>query len=443
MAYSVTKARLFKYDEDLYPGAVLGEETLGGIAKRLQNIVAITHCDFMIIDAASYRAINDISGTKQLSVNEKFEFLQMLPVFKHFERYDLFKLAQALAVEQVPKHTRVLSKGQEAESLCLIFNGKVDVLSDIDDKSPLATLQKYDYFAESSLLRYLVSKSRAKDHHGRHDKGGRDHHDLGKPGRYHYLECFDAIAASSLELLVIHKNSYHIIDAIAAKQIRLAYIARMNWRADRADIVYEEYRELSRSMTKLLRQNTSGPTRPTTATGSVSSMQHNSISESIEISSRDKTSSSTKLPLINKVNPITLLATSKNAIALRNNKLFLDKMANAELIKRPQTAAVSNGFSVLMGSAKKTPFCEFAMNLKVSSSFDRISTRFLLADETTTPARIASPSSPVHQSSGTSKPTPEILESSAEKSHSAADRILFMGSQRIPSITSYCEIYKF
>ena len=114
--------KTFIYEEDLFPGALIGEAALGGIDKQLQTVMTISSCEFLVINVADYRAIDERSGVKSMSVNDKYQFLRNIPLFDHFENFDVFKIAQALVLELIPKHSSVLKKCAICDSLKFVTN---------------------------------------------------------------------------------------------------------------------------------------------------------------------------------------------------------------------------------------------------------------------------------------------------------------------------------
>ena len=406
------------YECDLYPGAIIGESALGGIDKRLQTAVAITPCDFLVIDIEDYILIDEQGAVKKMSMNEKYEFLKEIPILKSYGNYDVFKLAQALKAENISKDSVLLRRAQVSPYLYFIYNGKLDIVSDIDDKSALAILQKHDYFGESSILRHSFfgatrQKSQQKDHIS--------------SSAYHFLECFDARAASSIEVLVLHASHFYLIDKQILGLMKSSYISRMKWRAERADLVHEEKcnekkmrRKLLESHTPIARPMTSMPRINSSFTVGRSGRSPNSSSPSkVDISD---------LPTLNdRINPITLLATSKNAIYVKKNKKLLDKM-NTKM--RPRTAIPSSGFTSLFGSPVKTIHCEFAMNLRGSSSDKKLQDFLSSRPEVS----IDEP--------GADLEGPECVSVSASlpaTSAGATRMNVISGSQKIPSMTSYCQ----
>jgi len=126
------------------------------------------------------------------------------------------------------------------------------VSSDIDVSSPIASLQKYDYFGESSILHYFFGpngslKSKAAS------ATDLDDSPESEQLNYHYLECCDVKAGSAVELLVLPAIHFELLNNLGSLHlIKSAFLSRMVWRMDRSDLVHIERNESSRSRTKLL-----------------------------------------------------------------------------------------------------------------------------------------------------------------------------------------------
>lgn len=411
----ITKLRSYIYELDLTCGAVIGEASFGGISTRLQTVQAITHCEFLVIQSEDFISIDEIGGMWKMSVNAKYVFLKEIPIFKHYGDYQIYRLAQVLVVSTIPKHSNVLKKGSGCENLSFIFNGRLDIVSDINDKSILASLQKYDYFGESSILRTKFSSMAIKPSKKKTSK----QRTLNLTN-YHYFECFDVRSSSAIEVLVLPKKYFHLVDSTALKHLRLAYISRTKWRAERADAVYAEEEELKRERRQLV-EAVHLPTR-------VSSIDNISKSDNLENSALSTSNAFEilDLPIINaKINPLALLATSKTSATMKANRKLLEQLHSSS--RRPHTAIPSSGFSTIYGSTYRTVYCELAMNLTGSQN-DRLVG--YISNNSTLPV-LPSP----EKVAG-----PESLEKNEliERPLSSPTAFGMTGSQRIPSLTSYC-----
>ena len=493
------KRKILQYEEDLCPGALIGESVLGGITERLQTVQSITPCDVLIIEANDFIAIDERHGHKTINLSDKFSFLREMPLFRHLEPYELFRLSEALVAEQVPRTSLIIKKGRVSESLYFIYYGKFDVISDIDGKSTLASLQRHDYFGESLPLRnYFIDGSLNSSRRGQHNNHHKHlhhhhnhhHHQISSQGNhhhggavdtkqsydhlpsssYHYLECFDGRAGSALDVLVLHKNHFNLLDYVVLKQLRLAYVSRMKWRAERADIVYEEHRE-----TALMRKRNleaSSGSRPTSAAATTFEIQPEDVRAVPEIArsavversqttvnlntgatrslnipmpgkarTRKLTVDLSILPEINcALNPITLLATSKNALVLKRNKSLLDRTIKFESIRRPRTS-LHLGFASLAGNPTRTLHCEVAMNLCELPSHEHRSGPVLLPFLTGEDTVNGTSNAVDQQHSKAMKPesssTGHLFRTG---SAGTSSRTNMVGTQRIPIMSSYCEI---
>ena len=98
-------------------------------------------------------------------------FLKKVPIFHHYEDFSVYRVACAMEPRTISKDQVVCKRGGAAETISFIYNGIVDILSDLDDTSPLAKLQQYDYFGESSVLRDIYL---AGGHHNKKHKNNRN-----------------------------------------------------------------------------------------------------------------------------------------------------------------------------------------------------------------------------------------------------------------------------
>ena len=371
---TVTNSRVLEYENDLAPGDVIGEAALGGINKRLQVATTISPCEMILINTEDFKSVDELINHAALSLNEKYLFLKQVPLFKHFEEFSIYRLACAIEVKFISKDQLVCRRGRPSDTLNFIYNGRVDIVSDLDDSAPLAKLQKYDYFGESSILRSIYvegdkhsegSKKHSKRKHGHAKKGKSEEEGEIKP-TYHFKECFDCKGASSLEVLCLSKSSFYLLDTIALQQLRTAYIGRMKWRATRADTVMEEQDMQSKEMALLLSQGNvvkEVENKFVVDSSTPLDLKEYGISQHTQ-AKRDIS----ELPNINqKLNPITLLATSGDAMVFKKNKAMLDRLLVMQNQRRPKTSTAL-GFTTLFGRPEPTLHAEIAMNPEESHS---------------------------------------------------------------------------
>lgn len=168
---------VYKYHEDLSSGDLIGEHALLGLPLRMESILTMSPCDLLVIKGDAYTIIGAASKEKSMALNDKYNFLCELPNFKHWESYDICLLARVMREVEVKKEHDLVQKGTEAGCLSFILEGVVDCLltamrisltlppgdpgtavvhSDISHKACIATLQRSEYFGESSILRHFV-----------------------------------------------------------------------------------------------------------------------------------------------------------------------------------------------------------------------------------------------------------------------------------------------
>jgi CRP-like cAMP-binding protein len=495
----VNHRRILKYEEDLCSGDLIGETVLGGITIRLQTVQAMTACELLVIEGNDFISVDERSNQKSIMLHEKFNFIQQMPIFHQYDPYELSCLANALQLEQIPKKTFVVKKGEVCEKFYLIYQGKFDIISDIDRKSSLASLQRFDYFGESSILRQHIHVST-----GQRKVSGLS----GKTiisGSYHFLECFDGLPSSSLEVLVLYPKDFGLIHHSVIKQLRKAYISRMKWRAERADIVYEEHTETARVHKALLDAALAPSDKATGMMTTPSKLSHDALSSSSSSernhpyvspspSMRGQNFSPiheilpmrllrgvpkppsmmpniSELPDLNTaINPITLLATSKNSVELKHNKGMLERSIRSKRNHTPKTT-LNLGFSCLSGNPQRTIYLELAMNIRSPVSHgiqlpalkpptDLIASENIQSSDTLQgggheldvypkPSDVNQPSmlkSPETVQSVKSN-FPEIkgamtraATSSPTNDPLTKNKISMVGSHRIPATSSYCEI---
>ena len=433
------------YENDLYPGEMIGDAALGGINKRLQTVVSISPCQLLMISVEDFKSVDELGSQPLLSLDDKFQFLKHVPIFHDYLDYHLCCIAQAMEVTIIAKDVIVCKKDEESNCFALIYNGKLDIVSDLDNKSPLASLQKHDYYGESSILRQrLIHSSNSSSKKSTDKKTGEEKKMPNQlKSSYHFRECFNCKAASSLEVLQLPHAYFYLVDSKAMFQLRSSYLSRMRWRGIRADGLREEKESQAKSNALLLQEgektkvaeegfifNSSSPLDLRSTFGS------NTIPKKQDI---------TYLPNINEsLNPISLLATSKNAISFRKNKQMLDRIVILQQQRsRPHTATESSGslgFASLYGNPNHTIYCDMAMepqklNSKKGPSLNVRSQSSPEVSLTSIGLDLHDYPESVLEGEGRSR----ILNTSGRPMTQGMVGIM-TGSQRIPPLASYCEL---
>ena len=439
-----TNSRNLEYENDLISGDIIGEAALGGITERLQVALTIAPCEMIVIKTVDYKSVDELRRRPSFSINEMYHFLKKVPIFHHYEDFSVYRVACAMEPRTISKDQVVCKRGGAAETISFIYNGIVDILSDLDDTSPLAKLQQYDYFGESSVLRdiYLAGGHHNKKHKNKQDHSKKGNNEDGgevKP-TFHFRECFDCKASSSLDVLSLPKESFFLLDEVALQQLRTGYIGRMKWRASRADMIKVDKDNHSKDVALFRTQgNAETKVENNFVFDSVRPLDLKQYGVSQHIQSKRDISD---IPDVNqKLNPLTLMATSSNAIVLRNNKNMLDRMLLVRNRRRPQTTN-SLGFTTLFGRPTPTLHAEIAMNpMKVCAIREKVESKDKRQkNNSPIDSRIRSQSftSPNQQY----KPQDRIPSVQYERrpftATAADDRV--NGSQKIPPRASVCEM---
>ena len=235
-----TRPFTYKYKHDVQPGEFMAEQVLGGMTTKLSSVLSISNCELMVIDSSDYASISASEGEKTVeNLNEKFMFLKKCSLFEHYDDYRLSRLAQISYIKEVKKGERVVNKGTESPELCLILQGELLVLSDLDDRSTLTVLTDHDYYGESSVLRYFNPKEPATKKKEFNSNSNSKKVYVNKPV-YHYLECFHEVARSVMMVLVIPREHFKAIDSVAVEIMRSTYVCRIKMRQRRADLVQSD-----------------------------------------------------------------------------------------------------------------------------------------------------------------------------------------------------------
>lgn len=234
--------RVYVYEEDLMPGELLHSAALGGMHRRLLETTAITNLEMMEIEHDDFV---DAKGNDvyTLSIDEKYRFLENVPLFQGLEAYELYQLAQQLEHDQIRVGTKVLETGKHTDKLCFLLHGRVDMLSNVNRKSVMSVIQKYDYFGESSVLNYFFADPNVKatreqtKHERRLIRNGRN---KGDPSLFYELT--DAVTGSHAELLVLPKIHFPLLGRVAEK-VRDLYYFRAQARLKMSKLLFSEDRK--------------------------------------------------------------------------------------------------------------------------------------------------------------------------------------------------------
>ena len=85
---------------------------MGGLQTRFVTAIALTPVDLLIIDYEIFVASSRDKNSNQMSVDERYRFLHQVPLLKHWEAFQLFRLSHALIQVEVDKGCVVIRKGE-------------------------------------------------------------------------------------------------------------------------------------------------------------------------------------------------------------------------------------------------------------------------------------------------------------------------------------------
>lgn len=107
---------------------MFGEAALGGSHTRNLTAIAITAVDCLTVEDSDFTAAQDRSKAT-LSIEDRYQFLCRVPLFKGWEPYQLYRLAHSLIQQERCKGSILLERGQDSAPLMFLLQGRVDVLS--------------------------------------------------------------------------------------------------------------------------------------------------------------------------------------------------------------------------------------------------------------------------------------------------------------------------
>jgi len=229
------------YEEDAKSGELVHTAALGGMDRRLLSVTAISDVEFAEIEYHDYL---DAKGTDvyTLSTDEKYRLLSNVPLFREWEPYALYLVAQELQHQDCSAGTKLLTTGKYSDKLFFLLHGEIDILSNVNRTSTMATLQKYEYFGESSVLNHFFADEYALGQGHAQTKRERRLIRNGKNRKHPsvFYELTDAVTKSHVELLVLPKEYFALINASTAESMRKQYYKRAQARLIRSKMLYQE-----------------------------------------------------------------------------------------------------------------------------------------------------------------------------------------------------------
>lgn len=214
------------YQEDLYPGEIFGQAALEGVSHRLVSAQALTEVDLASIDYVDFISAKDRS-LNILSIEEKYNFLSNVPIFKHLESFKLFRLAHLISQKEFSKGSVIAKHKQESNEIFFLIRGRIDVVTSLEKPLVITSIQKYEHVGESGFLNFKT-KSRQ------------------------FFETFYTIANSLVDVLVFNSSVFESIDLVAYDFIKEFHLSKISWRTERAKLLKSEKSKILRHTNELI-----------------------------------------------------------------------------------------------------------------------------------------------------------------------------------------------
>ena len=253
-----------RYEEDLYPGDCCCESALDGAKTRFLTILTITPCDMAVVEYSHYYTALDRNEQKE-SIDDKVQFLTRTPTFRHWDGVDLYRVANAMVREELPKSTVIISKGDISKKLCLLMEGRIDIVIGLNPHQMqhiITTINQYECFNESGILTYMSflqstnngSTINNHNHHNNHNNGhnhdhnnhnntnnnnNNNHHNNNNHNHHtgnhfeNFVETCYAISGSNVVILSLPESNYHILDQSTIDKLSISYREKNTWRLNR------------------------------------------------------------------------------------------------------------------------------------------------------------------------------------------------------------------
>eukprot|EP01042_Synura_sphagnicola_P000055 gene55-55_t len=224
--------RNVRYEEDLMSGEVFGEAALEGATNRTCTALAITSCDLCVIDAEDFIAIQE-GGSKKASVEDRYKFLSLFSLFKHWEPYRLIRVAQVLQQEEYAKHAVIIKRGDTSKKVVFIRSGRVDLVDSSDGRGTVLTyVERLEYIGESGLVTA---------------------HCAGRTNAVHKELC-SFVASCKVEVFSLSEEHYLVLDANTTAKVAAIYLEKSMWRKERSRFLNQLAEKQSREKQKVLRK---------------------------------------------------------------------------------------------------------------------------------------------------------------------------------------------
>jgi CRP-like cAMP-binding protein len=228
-----------KYEEDLYPGDCFAESALDGIRNRLATVQAITTCDIAVVEYHDYAAAT-IENSQKESVDDRIQFLTRTPIFRHWDGVDLYRIASVMTREEYPKSTVMISNGEISKKLCLLMDGRIDVVIGLNHhqvQHVVTTINQHECFNESGILTHMASMQVANSGSGDRSEN--------------FVEACFAVSGSHVTLLCLSENNYHLLDQSTIEKLSIAFREKNIWRLNRMVNLRAESRNINKWKKKI------------------------------------------------------------------------------------------------------------------------------------------------------------------------------------------------
>ena len=143
-----------EYEGDYCPGDCIGEEGIVGLQSANITALALTPCVLLKFGQSSFKEIKS-DEIEIMTVEEKVDYLKLIPTFKKWSLFDLHELGKVLRLETIEKNFELLKKGMASDKLYFIVYGTMSLIKKTMSSSrTLSCLSKYDYLGESCLINF-------------------------------------------------------------------------------------------------------------------------------------------------------------------------------------------------------------------------------------------------------------------------------------------------
>ena len=224
------------FQEDRMAGDIVGETSLGGMLHRLYSAYTVTECEFLVIEEDDFsRAQGKL--TSELTVQSKYEFLSQLSVFKNWDTYALYTLAQHLKQNEISNKAHIIKCDRVAEDLHFVIKGSVCVLSSQKNNKKIANIEVGGIIGETSILHQFFGGNMPI---GKQKKSKRN------DSINRYIEHRTMQAVGTVTLLTLDSAHFNLIDIKTVMKLHGIHRIRQKWRSTRTKIVQDEMKALKK-----------------------------------------------------------------------------------------------------------------------------------------------------------------------------------------------------